>query len=615
MVCDLAESLPVGESVTLDITVDAAVTLADDIQNTAVVSADTLDPDLANNESTVVGIIVQTADLAISKTLTADIVAGAQGTYLLEVENLGPSDAVGVEISDQLPEGLTLAQATSLSDGYAVSCAADADDASLVLCSLAESVHVGDTVAIELVVNASVELPEELVNTATVSAATPDPNPANNESSVTGTVTRSADLAIVKTIAQDIVAGEQGRYRMQVTNLGPSDATGVVITDRLPEGLTFTEIAAVSDGYTFACEPNADGDVLCALAETLAVGATVTLDITVDAAADLPEELENTAIVSSATPDPDSSNNESTVRGTVASSVDLSVIKQISGTPVIGSSIDYTLTVSNAGPALAQGVVLTDIVPAGLSVTDVTGDGWSCTVGDTGETGTPVTCTLGELAPDQAATTVTVTATVLPAAYPEITNTATVGSATPEAEGSLGDNTSTVTSPVPTQSDLVIEKTLIGTLESGFTGQWSIVVTNAGTTVDPGPITVTDTLPAGLTFRSATLDGKAAECERDGQSVTCVIDSLAAGASATVIIDTAVSADASGTVVNTAWVVSSADPVPSESSAEATIDRERLAITGSVLPSAIPFGVLTLLMGCALVFFAERSRRRALAEG
>ena len=613
VVCELAESLAVGESVTLDITVDASVALADDIQNTAVVSADTLDPDLTNNESSVVGTIVQKADLAITKSISSEIVAGGQGIYLIEVENLGPSDAVGIEISDQLPEGLTFAEAGVVSVGHTLTCAADADDASLVLCSLAEPLGVGDSVAVELVVDAAVDLPTELVNTATVTAATPDPNLENNESSVTGTVARSADLAITKTIARDIVAGEQGQYRMQIVNLGPSDATGVAITDRLPAGLTFAEIAAVSDGYSFACEPNAEGDVVCALAETLPVGATVTLDITVNAAADLPDEVENTAIVSSATPDPDLSNNTSTVRGTVAASVDLSIVKQISGTPVIGSTVDYTLSVSNAGPALAQGVILSDIVPVGLSVINVTGEGWSCSIGGAGE-GTPVTCTLGELAPGSAAT-VTVTATVLPAAYPEITNTATVTSATPEAEGALGNNTSTVTSTVPTQSDLQIKKTLIGKLEAGFTSSWSIVVTNAGTTRDPGPITVTDTLPAGLTFRSATLDGKVAECAVDGQSVTCTIDSLAAGASATVVIDAAVSADASGTVVNTAWVVSPSDPVPSESSAEGVVDRERLAATGSVLPNAIPYGVLTLLMGCALVFFAERSRRRALLEG
>ena len=55
----------------------------------------------------------------------------------------------------------------------------------------------------------------------------------------------------------------------------------------------------------------------------------------------------------------------------------------------------------------------------------------------------------------------------------------------------------------------------------GSDGTWTLEVTNTGPTPDPGPVTVTDTLPPGVTYVSATGDGVA--CDATGQTVTCTI--------------------------------------------------------------------------------------------
>ncbi len=84
--------------------------------------------------------------------------------------------------------------------------------------------------------------------------------------------------------------------------------------------------------------------------------------------------------VSSTTSDPDPLNNSSTVEGTLVETADLAIVKAAVGSPVVGSPFAYTLTVTNDGPSLARGVVVTDEIPAQLQVDEVTADGWTCAV-------------------------------------------------------------------------------------------------------------------------------------------------------------------------------------------------------------------------------------------
>ena len=75
-------------------------------------------------------------------------------------------------------------------------------------------------------------------NSVTVCATTADPVPGNNSASDTTTVVRSADLADLKTVNPNpVIAGNLITYTILVTNQGPSDADGVVLTDSLPAGL------------------------------------------------------------------------------------------------------------------------------------------------------------------------------------------------------------------------------------------------------------------------------------------------------------------------------------------------------------------------------------------
>lgn len=91
-------------------------------------------------------------------------------------------------------------------------------------------------------------------------------------------------------------------------------------------------------------------------------------------------------------------------------------------------------------------------------------------------------------------------------------------------------------------------------LSPGGAGSYALNVSNIGLNAEPGPLTVIDTLPAGLTYTSSSGSGWA--CTAAGQTVTCVRNgALAAGAAApTLTINFNVSASASGTLTNSATV-------------------------------------------------------------
>ena len=127
------------------------------LSNTAFIGSSVFDPVTDNNESTVVGEAVATADLTLTKTGPATVTPGATATYDLAVTNTGPSTATGVTIVDDLPAGLT---AGTLPDG----CTASGSTVSCTVGTLANGET--RTVAVPLGVDAAVTDVSTLTNTA-----------------------------------------------------------------------------------------------------------------------------------------------------------------------------------------------------------------------------------------------------------------------------------------------------------------------------------------------------------------------------------------------------------------------------------------------------------------
>jgi serine protease len=102
-------------------------------------------------------------------------------------------------------------------------------------------------------------------------------------------------------------------------------------------------------------------------------------------------------------------------------SADMSLVKSDSPARVpTGRTLTYTLTVANAGPEGAGGVVVTDSLPPSVTFGSVTSSQGACS-----ESGGTVTCTLGSM---WTGATATIQILVTPSTAGTITNTASVSS-------------------------------------------------------------------------------------------------------------------------------------------------------------------------------------------
>jgi uncharacterized repeat protein (TIGR01451 family) len=590
--CVRTTDLAAGEAappITVVATLDAD--FAGPLVNTAAVTGTTPDPEPDNNTSTVTDEPTPLADLSIVKTTTSPVVPGDEVTYTLLVANAGPSTSRGpIRVDDVLPAGLAFVSAAG--EGWACE--------EGLSCTRQEDLPSGASAPLITVVAAlDPAFTGDLVNTATVTGTTPDPEPGNNSSTVTDPAVPSADLAITKRTASEVVPGEEVTYELVVTNNGPSVSRApITVADPLPPELTL--VSVTGDGWT------CDAAISCVRSDDLAAGSTApTITIVALLADDVVGALTNTATVTGTTPDPDPDNNSSTVTDQVTPESDLAIVKRtVTEDLVPGGEVEYELLVSNNGPSdSTPPITVTDELPPALTLVGATGEGWDCT-------GT--TCTRDTvLEADEQAPPITITATIASDFFGELRNTASVTGPYPDPDPD--NNTSTVVDPVPPLVDLTIAKEALGPFTVGQQGQYRITVGNDGPTDDPGPITVSDTLPTGLRFVSAR--GPAADCTAAGQVITCLLpDGLAAGASTAIAVVVDVLPAAVPSVTNAA-VVSTPSP-----ETDRTNNRDEVTVpvpvppapeipsTGAAVARTAALGLLLLGAGALLLAAARRRR-------
>ncbi len=234
---------------------------------------------------------------------------------------------------------------------------------------------------------------------------------------------------------------------------------------------------------------------------------------------------------------------------------DLSVTKAATPSPVVaGHQLTYTFSTTNNGPLAATEVMLTDVLPAGETyVSSTSSQGWV-----TNNNGT-LSVALGNMA-NGATVTTTVIVTIAASATGSVTNTVTVGA--DQADPNLGNNTSTVTTPITVPvvqqatTDLKIVKSAVpNPVTVGHTLTYTLVVTNNSLTTATG-VKVIDTLPTGFTYQTET---GAATVTIVGNTLTLTLGSLSAQGTDTITITGTVTSSAASTIVNTA-VVSSNEP-------------------------------------------------------
>ncbi|MBT8337464.1 MAG: DUF11 domain-containing protein, partial [Gemmatimonadetes bacterium] len=279
-----------------------------------------------------------------------------------------------------------------------------------------------------------------------------------------------------------------------------------------------------------------------------------TVNATIPATASGPAT--NRARVAATTADPTTANDRDAVTTTIAAAADLSVTKAGAAVDTAGTAISWTVQASNAGPSDAAGVVVSDTLPAGFTFVSASGGGtYSATTN-------AVTWTVGALANGASTPVYTVNATIPSTASGPVTNRARVAATT--ADPAAANDRDAVTTTIAAVADLVAGASGPATAAPSTQITFTASVTNVGPSTATA-IVVTDTLPAGVTFVSATGGGSFSA----GVVTWPAIASIAPGAPATtfdVVVD--VDAGTSGAITNIVGVVGAeADPVPGDNRA------------------------------------------------
>ena len=346
-----------GDLRQLVVTVKALSTLQDGllITNEAAVSSTTDDTNPFNNTDEAQTQVFGVSEVIVDKAASANPVkAGESLIYTINAHNNGPSTAKNVEIKDLLPDGLTYVGVSSNPPG--IFCSGDP----AIVCQVGDMLAGEDVViTIETTVDPDVADGTVICNTAEKHPVEPDNE--NDSDQVCVDVQAEADLRITKVDSVDPVnAGDEFVYTIQIKNFGPSDAKNVSVTDTLPGKLNF-----ISTSKTQTSGPNP----LVWNYSAIPAGATRTINVTVKAKATASGTVKNTVYVVSDTDDPNPGNDSDEETTTITyNQTDLSITKDGPDDPVvIGSEFDYTITVKNVGPAVAENVVVVDDLPPDVS--------------------------------------------------------------------------------------------------------------------------------------------------------------------------------------------------------------------------------------------------------
>src|ERR1044072_6680910 len=449
-------------------------------------------------------------DMTVAKSHTGNFSKSQTGaTYSITVTNSGSAPtSAAVSVTDTLPSGLT---ATALS-GTGWTCVLGT-----LTCTRNDALAAGSSYpVITLTVNVANNAAASVTNSVSVSGGG-ETNTGNDTATDPTTITQLPDMTIAKSHSGNFAQGQVGAtYSITVTNSGFAATSGVVtVTDTLPAGLTATAISGTGWTCTLAT-------LTCTRNNALAAGSSYpAITLTVNVANNAASSVTNSVSVSGGG-QTNTSNDTANDPTTITQLPDLTIAKSRSGNFTQGQTgATYSITVSNSGSAATSGTVtVTDTLPTGLTATAISGTGWSCVLGT-------LTCTRNDaLAAGSSYPVITLTVNVANNAAASVTNSVSVSGG---GQTNTTNDTATDPTTINQLADLTIAKSHTGNFTQGQTGAtYSIIATNSGAGATSGTVTVTDTLPAGLT--ATAIAGTGWSCVL--ATLTCTRSNvLAAGAS------------------------------------------------------------------------------------
>ncbi len=393
--------------------------------------------------------------------------------------------------------------------------------------------------------------------------------------SLVGGVLPTVDLAITKEVMpQEALPGATITYTLVYWNAGDAVVQGVVLSDVLP-----AEVSAT--GYTYSgaiITPTAGSEPFVWQVADLEPGAggTITVTAVLSPALASPLDVTNTAIIRAPLEAlPGDNVAQAVLQVLEPLTVDLAIAKEVMPQEALpGAVITYTLAYWNAGDAVAQGVVLSDVLPAEVSATGYTYSGAIITPVPGSE---PLVWQVADLEPG-AGGTIAVTAVLSPAlAGPlDITNTAIIRA---PLEALPGDNVAQAVLHVlkaqepPTVVDLVITKEVVPQEAlPGAAITYTLTYWNAGDALAQG-VVIHDALPAEIAVTGVAYSGAEIVPVDGGEGLAWQVADLQPGAGGIIAVTANLSPELTGPldITNTAIITAPGEAQPEDNMAQAVL--------------------------------------------
>lgn len=363
------------------------------LSNEALISGFADDYNLGNNLDTadilIFGATGVSSDLAMTKTVnTSTPTTGDNIQFRLVYTNSGSDNVTGVVITDTLPTGITYVSA-SPAPSSVVGSTLTWDIAGTV------TANSSGVIIITWSINDNVASGTVITNYAYVTGTLEDIATWNNTGNVSflvfGVPPTVSDLVISKSVNSLYAAsGDTIIYTLTYSNSGSQDVTGVTITDVFPTGWAYIYMQPTATSVTGSTYTWNIGSIPAGSSGTIVLSGLVSNVFSSGTV------ISNNATISGQLIDLDSTNNSGTANFTIFDFIptsDIIITKAVdNATPTTGSIITYTLTFSNSGSETVYNVLVSDILPSGVTYVSASS---SATV-----SGSTVSWFLGGLAPN-----------------------------------------------------------------------------------------------------------------------------------------------------------------------------------------------------------------------
>lgn len=400
-------------------------------------------------------------------------------------------------------------------------------------------------------------------------------------------------------ISSPLSAGDSMTYTIIYGNTGNAAATDVLLTETLPP---YTRYSGGSVAWN--CDSPADiatRQICTYNLGSLAGGVIGSVTLTVTVTSNLPggtadnTQLPNNIVIENQEPDdgydwPDNNRDEDI--DTLSTSDDMAVSKapdHAAGVPYApGQTIIYTITYTNTGANDQTDVVLHELLPANTTFNaSASAAGWTYSDSLSTANGRPTyTYTVGAVAHGGTGTVLFAVDIVdpLPVGITQIDNTVQIHYPAESNDPTPADNSADASVPIDAQFDLsIIKDDGVVQTSPGSSLTYTLTIRNDGNQ-DVSGVTVVDTLPAGVTFVSASNDGVYDDSTRQ---ITWTIGPLAGETSLTRTLVVTVNDPFDGSnaeIINTAVVsddgTNGPDPTPDNNTSS---DRDLISTSGKTI--------------------------------